>query len=489
MAGNTHIIHRVNLEIDVPEIRLANQVKDDAVRLLYNEILPKLEKYMDTLVAVDEHVQFNQLNINLEKISAENFEQEFTRFIVQAFHEKTEKLTELLQLVNDQPDDEKVVKYTREQSALESFLFFLETGRHPWWSKKSGELLDEQILSEIVNNSSPEFQEQLSSLLIENHTARERLQNQFSLQFIFQLIFAFSKTLRGFVEDEITIRIIGLLQKLFERKKSAGLTLSKPLQKIVKRIISQIINREGILSVKQLNNILDEFSAEFTFPDFEDQQEFKLLIDEIRLNIKSAPIKNQQDSEFQESEKVIENQEKEFSKKAKKIEEEENGIFLDNAGLVLLHPFFESIFRDFELLAEGQFKNSETQTIAVHLLHYLATKQELAPEYDLVLEKFLCVWDLDLPIAREVTLSQEMKDESENLLKAAIKHWSALKNTSPDGLREGFLQREGKLILNDFQDRLIIESKAQDVLLSHLPWGYSIFKLPWMKNALYVEWG
>jgi hypothetical protein len=82
-----------------------------------------------------------------------------------------------------------------------------------------------------------------------------------------------------------------------------------------------------------------------------------------------------------------------------------------------------------------------------------------------------------------------MKDESETLLKAAIKHWSALKNTSPDGLREGFLQREGKLILNDFQDRLIVESKAQDVLLSYLPWGYSIFKLAWMKGALYIEWG
>ncbi|MDO9613448.1 MAG: contractile injection system tape measure protein, partial [Bacteroidota bacterium] len=314
------------------------------------------------------------------------------------------------------------------------------------------------------------------------------LLNQFSFQFIFQLIFASPKTLRGFVEDEMTARIMGLLQKLVERKKSVGHPLSKPQQVLLKRIISQLFIRKGVISEQQMKNILDEFSAEFTFPDSEDQQEFKLLINEIRQNIKSAPIKNQQDSDFQESEKVIENQEKEIRKKAKKTEEEENGIFLDNAGLVLLHPFFESLFRDFELLAEGQFKDSETKTIAVHLLHYLATKQELAPEYDLVLEKFLCAWDLDLPIAREVTLSQEMKNESETLLKAAIKHWSALKNTSPDGLREGFLQREGKLILNGFQDRLVVESKAQDVLLSFLPWGYSIFKLPWMKSALYVEW-
>jgi hypothetical protein len=507
MGGNTHIIHRVNLEIEVPEMRLANQVKDDAVRLLYNEILPKLEKYMDTLVSDDEHIQLNQLNINLENISSEHFEQEFTRLIVQSFNEKTEKLAEPLQLANDQPNDEEVVKYSREQSALESFLFFLETGRLPWWSEKSGELLDEQILSEIVTNSSSEFQDRLISLLSRSSSVLDRLLNQYSLQFIhrniFQHIFVSVKVQKGFVKDKMTARFIGLLQKLVERKKSAGLTLSKPLQIVVKRIISQIISREGILTPQQLKNILDEFSTEFTFPDPEDQLEFELLINEIRLNINSTPVKNQQDSDFKETGKVIENQQKEIGKKVKKPEFEiekveakgkekkekkEEGIFADNAGLVLLHPFFDSYFKDFELLTDGKFKDIESQTMAIHLLHYLATKKELAPEYELVLEKFLCGWDLDLPIAREVTISQEMKNESETLLKAAIKHWSALKNTSPDGLREGFLQREGKLILNGFQDRLIIESKAQDVLLSYLPWSYSIFKLAWMEGALYVEW-
>lgn len=505
MGGNTHIIHRVNLEIEVPEMRLANQVKDDAVRLLYNEILPKLEKYMDTLVSDDEHIQLNQLNINLENISAEHFEQEFARLIVQVFNEKTEKLAEPLQLAKDQPNDEKVVTYTREQSALESFLFFLETGQLPWWSKKSGELLDEQILSEIVDHSSSEFQDRLISLLSGSSSVLDRLLNQYSLQFIlrniFQHIFASFKVQQGFAKDTMNARFIGLLQKLVERKKSVGLSLSKPLQIVVKRIISQIISREGILSAQQLKNILDEFSAEFTFPDAEDQLEFELLIDEISLEIKSFQIKNQQIPYFLEKEKAAWNIQKEIGKKSKKpefkIEEveakdkkkkEEEGIFLDNAGLVLLHPFFESFFNDFELLTDGKFKDLESQTIAIHLLHYLATKKELAPEYELVLEKFLCGWELDLPIAREVTISEEMKDESETLLKAAIKHWSALKSTSPDGLREGFLQREGKLILNGFQDRLIIESKAQDVLLSNLPWGYSIFKLPWMESALYVEW-
>ena len=88
MEGNTHIIHRVNLEIEVPDMRLANRVKDDAMRLLNNEILPGLEKYMDKLRIADEQIRFNQLEINLKNLTEENFEKEFPQLIEQAFHEK-----------------------------------------------------------------------------------------------------------------------------------------------------------------------------------------------------------------------------------------------------------------------------------------------------------------------------------------------------------------------------------------------------------------
>ena len=489
MAGNTHIIHRVNLEIDVPEMRLANQVKEDVVRLLYNDILPKLEKYMDTLVPIDEHVQINQLNINLENLSAAHFEQEFTQLIVQVFHEKTKKIIESSQIPKDQTDDEELIKYTKIESTLESFLFFLETGRLPWWSEKSGKLLHEQNLSEVLNHSTPEFQERLIWLLRENTYALERLLNQYSFQFIFQHIFASVRVQKGFAKEELPVTLIGLLQKFAERKKSEGLTLSKPLIVFTKKVIKQILNNNGLFSEQHVLTIFDEFLAGVASQDTKDQLDFKLLFDEMRMEITSSPLKNQPDSDFPEIEKVNVSIHEEISEKSKKVEVKEEGVFLDNAGLVLLHPFLSSFFADFDLLTDGKFKDIESQALAVHLLHYLATKQELAAEYELVMEKFLCNWDPDLPIAREVILSEAMKDESEVLLKAAVGHWTALKNTSPDGLREGFLQREGKLILNGFQDRLIIENKAQDVLLSFLPWGYSIFKLPWMESALYVEWG
>jgi hypothetical protein len=51
------------------------------------------------------------------------------------------------------------------------------------------------------------------------------------------------------------------------------------------------------------------------------------------------------------------------------------------------------------------------------------------------------------------------------------------------------LQRAGKLSRVDDGWLLQIEQKGVDVLLSYLPWGIGLIKLPWMTELLYVEWG
>jgi hypothetical protein len=63
-----------------------------------------------------------------------------------------------------------------------------------------------------------------------------------------------------------------------------------------------------------------------------------------------------------------------------------------------------------------------------------------------------------------------------------------LKGTSIDGLRETFLQRNGKLFTKNDNLALQIEQSSIDMLLDHLPWNLGIIKLPWMKDLLKVEW-
>lgn len=164
-------------------------------------------------------------------------------------------------------------------------------------------------------------------------------------------------------------------------------------------------------------------------------------------------------------------------------------LFIDHAGMVLLHPFLPSFFRTVGLLDDKEFKDEASRHRAVHLLHYLASKETGLPEYALLLPKMLCAIPFDLPIDRYIELSATEMEEGENLLAVAIEHWGALGKTSPDGLREGFLQREGKLEKRESGWYLTVEKQTVDILLGRLPWGLSMVKFPWMKEILRVEWG
>jgi hypothetical protein len=63
-----------------------------------------------------------------------------------------------------------------------------------------------------------------------------------------------------------------------------------------------------------------------------------------------------------------------------------------------------------------------------------------------------------------------------------------LKNTSANGLREGFLKRDGLLTRQDRGWLLRVEKKTLDVLLEKIPWGYGLIRLPWNEYLVTVEW-
>jgi GDP-D-mannose dehydratase len=101
----------------------------------------------------------------------------------------------------------------------------------------------------------------------------------------------------------------------------------------------------------------------------------------------------------------------------------------------------------------------------VHLLHHLATGRPPADEHDTTLLKVLGGLPIAYPLPRDLPVSLEERHEAETLLTAAIRHWDKLRNTSPAGLREAFLQREGKLVTRPEGPRLIVEQRPVDVLL------------------------
>ncbi|MDE1206204.1 contractile injection system tape measure protein [Tenacibaculum larymnensis] len=175
-----------------------------------------------------------------------------------------------------------------------------------------------------------------------------------------------------------------------------------------------------------------------------------------------------------------------FSSK-KEVTSEPKSHLIRNAGLILLHPFLKQFFNSCGFLDKENkiIKPNE----AVHLLHYVATKKEQQFENNLIFEKFLCNLPIQSSIERNIVLSDELKEKSEELLRAVLQNWSILKNSSNDLLRNEYLQREGKLDLTKDNPTLTVERKTQDILLdTKLPWNLSLCKLPWRKELIFTNW-
>jgi|GEM_PF-2893323 len=163
-------------------------------------------------------------------------------------------------------------------------------------------------------------------------------------------------------------------------------------------------------------------------------------------------------------------------------------IHIANAGAVLLAPYLPRLFERLELIESGGFINREAAERAVHCVQFLVDGSLSSPEYRLVLNKLLCGVRPGLPICRGIELATAEKQQLEALLQAVIEHWTALGNTSIAGLRESFLQRDGRLQRSAEAWRLSVEGRSFDMLLDGLPWTYSTLRFAWMDRPIYVEW-
>jgi hypothetical protein len=163
----------------------------------------------------------------------------------------------------------------------------------------------------------------------------------------------------------------------------------------------------------------------------------------------------------------------------------DEGVFVNCAGIVLLHPFLVRFFEGVGVALDGKLLQPDR---ALCLMHFLATGQRAAPEYDLLLPKLLCNVPPETPVDARIALTPAEEEEAAALLAAVVRHWDALGDTSADGLRGTFLVRPGRLSRRDGADVLHVEERSVDVLLDRLPWGISVMQLPWMERPLWVEW-
>lgn len=260
------------------------------------------------------------------------------------------------------------------------------------------------------------------------------------------------------------------------------LLLSKP--KAAERLVYQIsdVTREKLIRLlltAERQRDLD--SHEKTILLKKDGEAFQLIIKMISNPEKDLPFS---------SDLKKENAKAEFKQADRNriAEAESDGNYIDNAGLVILHPFLPELFNRLGYWRDKQWVEQGHQHGAAYVLAYLLTGNSENPEFDMMLNKIMCgikTTDVLLPSNE---LSEMVRTECDELLSAVVRHWTRLKSTSIAVLRETFLQRDGKLTRTDHGWLLQIERKGVDVLLGSLPWGIGTIKLPWTDDKLFVEW-
>ncbi|MEX2512677.1 MAG: contractile injection system tape measure protein [Cyclobacteriaceae bacterium] len=404
----------------------------------------------------------------------------------------------------DSVADNRIVNPIVKKSEVTALLFFLQHGYLPWWYSN-----EPAWNPEWVQKLSEENWRELRYFLTTNpenevdyERALSRLISQFSDGFLASLLNGlqlkepvekawnwltrFYETLQkaesDYFRNESSLPSFSIFRRHFWKqwiRYAVGKSAIPELATLFALIKQPSLITYFLSEIAENNEWMDSL-PQFWHSELKSlkQKEHKYKTE---LRVRSEFVNYEETEKFKELEKAS------HTDKATHTEKEDF-ILIPDSGLVLLHPFLPRLFEYCGWLNENKFLNDEARTRAIKTLHYLAAGNEDAPEFVLMLPKLLCGIPLRWPPEPVLPLTDAEKASCDEMLIQVISHWTALRNTSPAGLRETFLRRQGKLFVTDERWRLEVQRKTEDILLNRLPWGFSIIKFSWMPLPLSVSW-
>ncbi|WP_432326243.1 contractile injection system tape measure protein [Mucilaginibacter sp. P25] len=188
MAGSTHIIHKLVLDIEVSHRSTAQKVQDEAVRYFEQVLLKKLEQLLDDM-DLPAHVLIDKIDLDLGSGKLEDVFEQLQASLAKVLEPV---LNPAALPVGDVPDNE--ISYsllTEEQQAFNVFVYFLNTGRLPWYAVAATEWLQQENvwlseLSELLTKDRT-YQSKLINLFKGSQLTVRRFFSQFGIAFIKKL--------------------------------------------------------------------------------------------------------------------------------------------------------------------------------------------------------------------------------------------------------------------------------------------------------------
>ncbi|MCV9930370.1 contractile injection system tape measure protein [Flavobacterium sp. LS1R49] len=474
MARNLHSIQRVLFEIDTHSMLMANSFKNSLAVFLQDEVVPVLEKQFDLIESIgNKIVQIEKLEISIQSNTWENDSIFSKNDIKNQIEKEIQKALNELQktTTNKEEKESKIETISPEDKELKTLLYFIENGSMPWWVSKEDEIdFFKKINFENLKND-------VFKIQFRNLIQQKKVQKRIIDQFANKEIVLFTSVLLDSEAQQKMLSKTPLLQLLNKK--------SYEFKSLFWQLIFDVSNEKKPMD---LVFFYHQKRAEFSSV----KMSFELFIQNLKaffpLNASADELTKMNDN-YLNSEKVKSAVKPESTIENPKIEAEKinsESCYVQNAGLIILHPFFKELLKSCGLM--GDSNTLLNKELAAHILHYAATKRENDYEHTMLFEKFLCGIPLHQSIQREVKIEELHKQQVEEMLASALLHWSALKNTSTGVLRSEFLQREGKLDWSESNPKLTIERKTQDLLLEKIPWNITIVKIPWIEKLIYTQW-
>ena len=506
-----HKIHTVSIQVEFEGMEEGLGVQDSLGLYFYEKIKPALEKTFDQYSDPKKTLVIDRLELDCGIISYENWEAVFVQRVIKQLGEEL-----------NSPEKSNTTSISIENKASEVFFFFLQKGYFPWNSPFSTPKdLEKAIVFDTAFLNDLENKSQWSSAFT------ERLFKSFGKDFISKIFKSLSqklhpqiitlvKNLQASAKPIVQKELMQVL--LFFLKNRSSTSMASFLKILISNFskeslpdLAEYLSRKMVRE-KKIRVGLRSLLSETTPPDFRRKFLFVMeiinkkdpeILEKMGISVKKIDLgktgsnqnNNLEKSNFSDNSfENYEAQEKpntpadKWDRKEQVDLEPDEEIFIENAGLVLLHPFLPGLFSNLQLTKNREFAAIHEQFVASKILQFLAFGENGHTENLFSLNKILCGIGLIQALDLELALSHESKAECEELLKEVIRHWSVLKNTSIAGLRETFLQRNGKISRVEKGWKLQVERKTVDVLLAKLPWGLGIIKLPWMNEMIFVEW-
>lgn len=470
-------------------------------------LFPEIEEQLELFDLGENHLVIDKLEIEAT-VNSKDWKQKISDELVFSLQKKLSNYVPTI-------PETSAEFVTRLAKLDELILFYFENGYLPWWGKA---LLDEDFkivfknwIVEEMSPSRAEFiREQLKQIVSKNLIERiiKQIPQKLYFQFIRNIYREASEILtqlESFFEEIILNNISPENEKLIVKSVYGHLLkiVIKSKGKIEPDLILPFLYKE-LKTIQVSKKILKPRPVETEKQANPAKQAWQeLLINELKKQENNVgnetPSANKQKQVEFDTEEITKEQQLRYNKlidqllnpDLDKIDHEElvgelqEGIFIDNAGAVIFAAFIPSLFRKLEIEKDGAIVNPD---LAVLAIQYCVSGRSDIAEYELVLPKILCGLEIEYPVDTNIRLTEEQKNETNEMLQSLIEYWLTLKNTSVEGLRESFLKRSGKLSFVNEEWLLLVDQRPYDMLLERIPWSISMIKLPWMENLMKTEW-